>query len=102
MGFDAQVLTTGEVVTKRTTEVQKRQENVGALEKRISLWPSFNILAMLDAARAAQLLAGQQPKPMCNAGSMKLNAVMNTKNNAVIGGKLIPLFNEDNRFGSQW
>lgn len=107
MGFDAQVLTGTEQITKRKLDGQLHTQAINDLDKRgfINLQKIIagQLAAALERARLAAIAAGQAPKGVaCNAGSMKLNAVMSTKNQAVVGGKPIELFNQQARFGSQW
>ena len=102
MGFDAEVLTTSQVVTRRSTIGQAQLEGTSDLAKRQFF--GEGLMAKIRAAQAAiaAAQAAQAAKNTCNAGSMKLNAIMNTKNQAVVGGKPTVLFNQPLKFGSQW
>lgn len=113
MGFDAEVLTTSQVVTRRSVGAQPQLDGTHDLTKRLSVASLFSsvtaardrILAIARAAAAAAAAAGQPvptPTPnVCNAGSMRLNAIMNTKYQAVVGGKSNVLIDQPNKFGSQ-
>ncbi|KAI8940076.1 hypothetical protein NX059_003795 [Plenodomus lindquistii] len=111
LGFDAQVLSGTEQVAKRGVNAQLHHDASGLSERglfssiKLAGLQSGGVAAVIDAARRAALAAQgltQPPKTVtCNAGSMKLNAVVSTKNQAVIGGKPIPLFDQQTRFGSQ-
>lgn len=105
LGFDAEVLTSDQNLRKRLLSGDAKglgkltpdfDEEAGSIKKRS--WFD-NIRAAIERAQAA---AGAIPKNTCNAGSMKLNTVMNTKNKAIVGGKGTDLINEDSRFGAQW
>jgi hypothetical protein len=102
MGFDAEVLTSSQVVTRRSTDAQVQGTSVSTLAKRGFLSLIQNLVAARAAAIAAEQAAGKPPANVCNAGSMRLNAIMNTKNQAVVGGKPNVLFNQPYKFGSQW
>lgn len=95
MGFDTEVLTTDQQVTKRSS-IGKTHQQRGPLS-RLSLTANVNA-----PTAAVQPALGARAANMCNAGSMKLNAIMNTKNQAIVGGKPTVLFDQPYRFGSQW
>jgi hypothetical protein len=120
LGFDAEVLTSSQTITRRTANAQAQNIDVSGIDRRgvSGFFDSIkNMLAKkaaekVAAAIAAQKAAGKLPvvvpkpipvaAPVCNVGSMRLNAIMNTKSQAIVGGKPNVLFNQPYKFGSQW
>lgn len=110
MGFDAQVLSTSQVVNKRSS--QPRIDGSHGLSKRFSFLDLIKnqqatVLQAVRAAAAAVAAAQGKPAPtptpnVCNAGSMRLNAIMNSKYQVIVAGKALDLINQPYKFGSQW
>jgi hypothetical protein len=110
LGFDAEVLTSSQPIARRTEDTQAKYIDPSDLDRRqfsSSIMKAINAAIAANAARLAgiQLALGRpipKPAPVCNIGSMKLNAIMNSKSQAIVGGKPNVLFSQPYKFGSQW
>lgn len=115
MGFDASVLeAAAEVppeVTQPTTcggwwdvicrqrETMMRQLQAAGWTRQMLIDAGYGDLVAALGWTKRELLA---ERAECAAGSLKLNSLLSTKSNALLGGKGNELYNQDFRFGWKW
>ncbi|KAF2827829.1 hypothetical protein CC86DRAFT_404870 [Ophiobolus disseminans] len=101
MGFDTEVLTSSQVVKRQTAVVRAQTIKSSSLAKRGFFTKLIEQIAAKQAAAAAQQTGPKPPVALCNAGSMKLSAIMTTKSQAIVGGKPNTLYDQPYKFGAQ-
>lgn len=117
MGFDASVLAAAAEVPPEVVQppsencswwdtmcmyrntVRQQLKAMGKTEAELRAMGYGDVLDAIGGLRRRSELA---PRVECAAGSLKLNSMLSTKSNAVIGGKGNELYNQDFRFGWKW